>query len=272
MAEFDIIREYVHKVSGITLDSSKDYLIHAKFDPIVKKIGCAHIDDIVAKAKADATGAITEMIVDAITTNETFFFREPQTFKLFEFKLLPDAMDRSGNAIGGVRIWCAACSTGQEPYTIAMVMEELFYGDPPCPIQIYATDICDEAIAKASSGLYTQFEIGRGLDAQRVQKYFDKEGNQYRIKDHIRSKVKFGKGNLFDFNSAPAKGFDIIFLRNVMIYFDSNDKKTLYSIIASHLRPGGVLVVGSSEMVEPYTDCFEKNNKHFNATYYEKKQ
>jgi chemotaxis protein methyltransferase CheR len=270
MAQFDRIRAYVHQVSGITLDPSKDYLINARFDPLVRELGCKDIDDIVACAQADRTGKVREQVVDAITTNETFFFREPQTFKLFEFKLLPDAIDRSGSGIGGVRIWCAACSTGQEPYTIAMVMEELFYGDPPCPIQIYATDICDEAVAKASSGLYTQFELNRGLDAQRIAKYFDKEGTQYRIKDHIRSQVRFSKGNLFNPGSAPARGFDIVFLRNVMIYFNADDKRVLYSNIASLLKPGGNLVVGSSELVEPYTDCYTKNNKHFSATYYEK--
>lgn len=210
---------------------------------------------------------IEREVIDAITTQETLFFRDKSPFEFVQNKFFPDFFDVNGmNA--PLRVWSAASSTGQEIYSIAMSLQNILFDLSKYSINLLATDISDEAITKASIGRYNKFELSRGLELKTLHKYFNKEENTWKIKDEIRQAVHFRQMNLLKpFVNVPKQ--NLIFCRNVAIYFSREDRKTLYEKLADHLVDDGVLVISSTESLAGITDRFQKEQFH-GAVYYRK--
>lgn len=271
--EFSLFAKYILDISGISLEKGKEYLIETRLNPLLEQTGSTSYNDFYQKVRKDFKKDLEKKIVDAISTNETYFFRDKNPFDLLQHKLLPDLIDKrskSGRAIGGsvpIRIWSAASSTGQEIYSIAMTMKELGLTSRQYNIKLMGTDISDAAVAQASYGRYNKFEAARGLTPQRLQRYFNRDGDNWRIKDEIRAMASFKKMNLMKPFVGMGK-FDIVFCRNVAIYFNPQDRKQLYQKIAGVMERDGYLVIGSTESLTNDTSLFEPK-KYLNSIFYQ---
>ncbi len=248
--EIKSITKYIHAVSGIYLDNSKRYLLETRLSPIAEELGCSNYLELQRRAQNDGSRRIEKKIIDAISTNETLFFRDSGPFQLLQHKLVPELIDRrSAKATymkPTIRIWSAAASTGQELYSIAIVLKELLGDTRKYSLKLLGTDISDSAIAQASRGRYSKFEIERGLSRDKLNKYFTLAGGYWQVKDEIRAMVTFRRLNLM----LPFRGlgqFDIIFCRNVAIYFTLEDRKKLFNRLAEVLEPDGALIIGATE-------------------------
>ncbi len=273
-AEIKLFSDYIYKISGISLDPSKGYLMEARIGPLLEEQGCTDFSTLYRKARADLAGVLERKIIDAISTNETLFFRDASPFQALQHKILPDLIDaRSAKSTGfmptAIRIWSAACSTGQEVYSIAIVLKELLPDMRKYRIQLLGTDISGAAVARASSGSYNQFEIERGLVKNKLERYFQLVGNQGKIKDEIRAMASFRKINLMEPFAGLGK-FDIVFCRNVAIYFTREDRKKLFEKIADILEPDGCLVIGSTESLTGVTPRFLPQ-RHLRSIFYQLK-
>ena len=225
--ELNVIAKYVYQLTGIMLDESKGYLIESRLGPLAKEYECNNYSELYFKSKSDVSRRIERRVIDAITTNETFFFRDNSPFELLKHKLLPDHFDRAmDNKFGrpSLKIWSAACSTGQEVYSIAIVLKELLGSEiSDWTITLMGTDISDAAIAQASYGKYNRTELSRGLKNGQESQYFSTNGTHSRISDEIRFMTNFRKQNLHEPFNTIGK-FDIILCRNVAIYFNNDDR------------------------------------------------
>ncbi len=271
--EIKTVAQYIYDISGIFLDSNKTYLFETRLSSVAEELGCASFSELHTKAKSDRSKNIERKIVDAISTNETLFFRDKGPFELLQHKLLPEIIDARSNASTGLRpnikIWSAASSTGQELYSIAIVIKELVPDLSRYSFKLMGTDISDNAVAQASYGKYNKFEIERGLPKAQLQRYFTPAGEFWKIKDEIRAMVNFRKLNLM----SPFVGlgkFDIIFCRNVAIYFTLNDRKKLFNKIADSLADDGFLVIGSTESLTGVSPRFVPK-RHLRSIFYQKK-
>lgn len=269
--EFGLLAKYIHSICGVALDSTKTYLIETRLKSMMQQYVCASYMDLYNKVKADRSGNMEKEVVNAITTNETLFFRDASPFELFKHKILPDLIDARSKANPGrpvpIRIWSAACSTGQEVYSIAIALREALGNLNNFQISILGTDISDEAVTRASYGKYNKFEIERGLPAQTLNRYFTLMGDGWKIKDEIRAMAVFKKFNLMK----PFTGlgrFDVVFCRNVAIYFTPMDKKLVFEKIADVLEPDGSLVIGSTESLTGVTEAFEPR-RYMRAIFYQ---
>ena len=229
--------------------------------PVVNRLGFSSYSELYYRAKSDNTGEITPQIVEAITTNETSFFRDQSPFDLLKFKIIPEHFERVENPERKenktLRIWSAACSSGQEIYSVTMILKELLGQLELYNVKMVATDISDGMVSKASKGIYTPMEVNRGLSPGQIGKYFYAEENNYKIRDELRAFVTFRKINLLE----PFTGldyFDIILCRNVAIYFKPEDRKKLFTRFANQLNPNGILIIGSSETLLGICDCFQQ--------------
>ncbi|MCG8335084.1 MAG: protein-glutamate O-methyltransferase CheR, partial [Proteobacteria bacterium] len=229
--EFENLARLIVETAGIQLDKGKEYLMEARMEPILERHGLDTYNDLYNQAISDATGKLKASIVDAITINETYFFRDNAPFDLLKNKVIPDIIDRkttiSPNRKIQLKIWSAACSTGQEVYSLGMMFREMRLNADRFEINILGTDISSEAVAKASYGKYNQFEIERGLSGHYLGKYFTKLANGWKIKDEIRSMARFSQMDL----NKPFSGvglFDVILCRNVAIYFPLSVKISLF--------------------------------------------
>ncbi|GAB1408966.1 hypothetical protein MASR1M90_01200 [Desulfovibrionales bacterium] len=270
--EIKILTQYIYAASGISLDASKAYLLETRFKPLLHKYACQSYMDLYTQARADRSGNMEKEIIDAISTNETLFFRDSSPFEVFKHKILPDIIDARSRALPGrpvpLRIWSAACSTGQEVYSIAITLREMLGNLSGYQISILGTDISDDAISKASYGKYNKFEIERGLPPAVLHKYFTASGDGWRIKDEIRAMAVFKKFNLMK----PFAGlgmFDIVFCRNVAIYFMPQDKKMVFEKIAGVLEPDGALIIGSTESLTGITSVFEAR-RYMRSVFYQR--
>ncbi|MEM6330063.1 MAG: protein-glutamate O-methyltransferase CheR [Planctomycetota bacterium] len=246
--DIDAVCSLVDDLCGICLDSSKSYLIEGRLAELVTRHGCGSYAELAAKARGGLGRAIQSEIVDAITTNETLWFRDNHPFEAMRYKLLPEMLDAKAATPfpRKLRVWSAACSTGQEAYSIAMAMADILPDFDAWDLQLYGTDISPAAVAKAKQGVYTDLEISRGLDQTHRGAYFVRKGRDWQINQAIRKKCRFEVKNLL--GPMPGLGkFDFIFCRNVAIYFADKDRKTLFNRVADSLNPGGWLFVGSSE-------------------------
>lgn len=247
-AEFDILSKYIIEISGIALSKGKEYLIETRLNPLMDQLGCTSYSDLHRKAKYDPKKEIEKKIIDAISTNETYFFRDKSPFTLIQHKIIPDIIDKKSKnrtiLKPPIRIWSLANSTGQEIYSIAMALDEIGVNSQKYQIKLLGTDISDSAIAQASYGRYNKFEVARGLDSKRLNKYFTPEGDYWKIKDEIRAMVQFQKMNLMKPFIGLGK-FDIILCRNVMIYFTEEDRRKIYANIAKVLEPDGYLIISA---------------------------
>lgn len=271
--ELKVVAQYIQEISGIYLDQSKAYLFETRLSSVAEECGCTSYRDLQLKAKRDVSKKIERAIVDAITTNETLFFRDKGPFELLQHKILPEVIDlrtqKTGSLKTNVKIWSAASSSGQELYSIAIVIKELLKDLSRYNISLLGTDISDSAIAQASYGKYNKFEIERGLDKAVLQKYFTLFGDSWKIKDEIRSMVNFRKLNLMQPFTALGK-FDIIFCRNVAIYFTLQDRTKLFNKIADSLADDGYLIIGSTESLTGVCPRFVPK-RHLRSIFYQKK-
>lgn len=263
------LSDYIYSVCSISLDESKGYLIESRLGSLVEQAGCRSYTQFLARARSDATGATKRKIIDAITTGETLFFRDTGPFDLLRHKILPELIDRrtrTGSTLP-IRIWSAACSTGQELYSIAIVVKELLRGSEKFSVRLLGTDISDQAVAKASRGHFGSIEIGRGLTDEVRNKYFIPTGGEWKIRDEIRVMASFKTFNLMqDFGSLGK--FDVIFCRNVAIYFNGRDKEALFGRMGQALEKDGFLVIGAMESLTGICPQFE-SKRHLRSVYYQ---
>lgn len=262
--------KYVYDISGIHLDESKGYLLESRLNPLLTSYNLSGYHDLLRMAKSDSSKDLQEKIIDAVTTNETFFFRDKTPFTILQYKLIPELIDRrkklyKSNNIP-IRILSAACSTGQELYSIAITLLEEIPNINSYDISILGVDIADEVVAKASYGKYGKFEVERGMSPALLRKYFNPVENGWRIKDKVRVMGNFKKVNLLDTFSNIGY-FDIIFCRNVAIYFKYNDKVKLFKRLARILEPDGALIVGGSESLSGVAPDFQVNH-YLKGIYY----
>lgn len=246
--DIDAVCGLVDDLCGIYWDESKSYLIEARLKSLVEQQGCENYRDFVRKVKADVVPDLKEQVVDAVTTNETLWFRDSSPFGALQHKLFPEMIDAKAQTIfpKRFRLWSAACSTGQEVYSIAMTLAELLPDYLEWDIQILGTDVSPSAVTHASYGAYNKLEISRGMPPEMLRRYFVENGDSWRVCDEIRSMCSFKQRNLLKpFNDLGA--FDFIFCRNVAIYFTKPDRQSLFERLANCLNPEGWIFVGSSE-------------------------
>lgn len=252
-AEFEFVSQLLKRRSGLVLSSEKLYLLESRLAPIARKHGLAGLPAITAKLKA-GDEALAREVTEAMTTNESFFFRDKTPFDHFEKLMLP-AMLKARAGSKRLRIWCAAASTGQEPYSLAMILREKQALLKDWRVEIIGTDLSSDVLTRAKAGLYSQFEVQRGLPVQLMVKYFAKEREQWKIKDDIRSMVQYRQMNLLD-SFVGLGTFDIIYCRNVLIYFDEATKRGILERMAQLLPEDGYLLLGAAETVVGITNAF----------------
>jgi len=257
--EFDVFTRYILEISGIALAKGKEYLVETRLSPLVEELGCTSFTDFHRRVKSDFKKDLEKRIIDGISTNETYFFRDKTPFELLQYKIIPDLMDKRTKVKTGlktnIRIWSAASSTGQEIYSIAMALNEIGINPANYNIKLLGTDISDAAVAQASYGWYNKFEIARGLEPKRLTRFFSQDKDGWRIKDEIRFMAQFKQINLMK----PLLGlgkFDVILCRNVMIYFTQEDRRKIYSNLSRLLEPDGYLIIGSTESLANDSDLF----------------
>ena len=240
--------------SDLVLGKDKGYLIESRLLPIARKHGLRDLGELAAALRGPRRDALTPDVVDAITTNESFFFRDGKPFDSFKNKVLPELLERRA-ATRQINIWCAAASTGQEPYSLAMILREEAAKLAGWQCQIIGTDISPTALDRAKAGLYTQFEVQRGLSIQRLMTHFEKKGEMWQIKSDLQGRVQYRLLNLLGNIKMPIK-FDVVYCRNVLIYFDQATKGRVLASIASVMRDDGTLFLGGAETVFGITEAF----------------
>ena len=246
---FDFVATLVRQRSAIQLERGKEYLVESRLAPLARSAGAADVDAYVRGLRGDVTKHDT--IVEALTTNETSWFRDANPFAVLKGTVVPNLIDQ-GRA--QLRIWSAACSTGQEAYSIAMVIADSF---PSVRSSIVATDLAENVLTKGRSGRYTQLEINRGLPAPLLVKHFERQGPSFEISSQMRSQVVFRKHNLLD--TPPAGGpFDIVFLRNVLIYFDVATKREVLRRVRGAMAPHSYLFLGAAETTIGVDDAWDR--------------
>ena len=271
--EIKLITKYIYDASGIYLDESKKYLLETRLNVLVQEYGCASYLEFLQKAKGDASKTIERKIIDAISTNETLFFRDTGPFQLLQHKIFPELIDARSPRMAGMKtplkIWSAASSTGQELYSVAIVLQELLGDLSKYAIKLLGTDISDAALAQASSGKFNKFEIERGLPRDKLARYFTPSDQTWKVNDQIRSMVNFRKLNLMQSFTGLGK-FDVVLCRNVAIYFTLEDRKKLFNRIADVLEPDGYLLIGSTESLTGICARFIPK-RHLRSIFYQLK-
>ena len=252
--EYEFLRKVLKDHSGLDLSADKHYLIESRLLPLARKAGLPGIPELVQKMKGGSTALVTQ-VVEAMTTNETFFFRDKVPFDHFRDAIMKEILQaRAGRK--SARIWCAAGSTGQEPYSLAMCLKEMGAALGGWRIEIVATDLSQEVLEKSKAGIYSQFEVQRGLPIQMLVKYFKQSGELWQINADVRAMVQHRQLNLLnDFSQLGT--FDVIFCRNVLIYFDQETKTNIFGRLARALEPDGFLVLGAAETVVGLTEDFK---------------
>lgn len=254
-AEFEYVRTLIHERAGIVLEEGKEYLIESRLGPLADKEGFDTLAEYLGRLQRDAFNGSHRKLIHAMTTNETLFFRDIRPFELLRTRLIPEllavhAADRH------ITLWSAACSTGQEPYTVAMLLREYFPQLQGWNVRLIASDLSTDVLARAIQGCYSQLEVNRGLPARFLVKYFTRQGEKWQIRDDLRRMIEFREMNLTEAWSFLPK-IDIIFMRNVLIYFNHATKREILGKAAPLLPPYGYLFLGSAETTMNIADEFE---------------
>ncbi|MGH6769899.1 MAG: CheR family methyltransferase [Xanthobacteraceae bacterium] len=253
--DYDYLRKLVKERSGLVLSADKQYLVESRLLPVARKAGLSGLSELVQQINGANAQSLVVEVVEAMMTNESFFFRDKIPFEHFRETIVPRLLATRA-AQRRLRIWCAAASTGQEPYSLAMCLKELAPLVAGWRIDILATDLSNEVLQKARSGIYSQFEVQRGLPIQMLVKYFTQIGETWQIAPDIRAMVQFRSLNLLgDFTSLGV--FDVVFCRNVLIYFDQETKVSVLERLARLIDRDGYLVLGAAETVVGLTDAFK---------------
>jgi chemotaxis protein methyltransferase CheR len=252
--DYDYLRKLLKDRSGLVLSADKQYLVESRLSPLARKAGVATLGELVAKLKGNNERMIVD-VVEAMTTNESFFYRDKIPFDHFRDAIMPGLMAARAKE-RRIRIWCAAASTGQEPYSLAMSIKEMKQKLVGWRVEILATDLSTEVLEKAKAGVYSQFEVQRGLPIQLLVKYFSQVGDTWQIAPDIRAMVHYRPLNLLtDFSNLGR--FDVVFCRNVLIYFDQETKIGVLNRVGKMLEGDGFLVLGAAETVVGLTDAFK---------------
>jgi chemotaxis protein methyltransferase CheR len=252
--EYEYLRKVLRDSSGLDLSADKQYLVESRLLPLSRRAGLSGTGQLVEKVKG-GSASLTTQVVEAMTTNETFFFRDKIPFDHFRLSIMPEML-RTRASRKGIRIWCAAASTGQEPYSLAICLKEMGDALTGWRVEIIATDLSEEVLEKSRAGLYSQFEIQRGLPIQMLVKYFTQRGELWQINADLRAMVQHRQLNLLhDFSQLGL--FDVIFCRNVLIYFDQDTKIGIFERLAKAAEPDGFVVLGATETVVGLTDVFK---------------
>lgn len=253
-ADFELVRKLVYGKIGIVLDE-KEYLVESRLSSLAQQDGFGDLGRLLARLRGANGAALESRVVEALTTNETLFFRDAHPFEALQRTIIPELIARNG-AKKQLRIWSAASSTGQEAYSVAMLLRECVPQVDTWRIEIIGTDIADKVLEQARCGIYNQMEVTRGLPAWRLAKYFEQTPAGWCLLPQIRRMVKFERMNLVDrWTIQPP--FDIVLLRNVMIYFDTPLRKTILFKVAELLAPGGYLLMGAGETPVALSNRFE---------------
>ena len=253
--DYEYLRKFLRERSGLVLSADKQYLVESRLLPVARRAGLADLAGLVQRLRSPNSEPLAAQVVEAMTTNESFFFRDKIPFERFRDTIMPELIATRASR-RRIRIWCAAASTGQEPYSLAMFLNEMSDRISGWRIEIIATDISNEVLKKARSGIYSQFEVQRGLPIAFLLKYFTQISDNWQIAASIRAMVQFRPLNLIgDF--AHLGIFDVVFCRNVLIYFDQDTKTRVLDRVARVIGRDGYLVLGAAETVVGLTDCFK---------------
>jgi len=244
-ADFDAIARFLAFSCGFEIGPDKYYQLQSRLGPIVEAAGLADFADLARRVEGEPQGQLALSVIDAICNNETYFFRDRAAFAQLRDVVLPELIEARGGA-RSLRIWCAACSTGQEPYSIAMLLDEFARKLTGWRVEILATDVSQRALDAARAGAYSQFEVQRGLPISHLMRYFQQDGDRWRLNEYIRSAVNFRRFNLLD-DFRGLGTFDMIVCRNVLIYFDVRRKARILDRFAPALAADGYLVLGAAE-------------------------
>ena len=253
-ADYEYLRKLLKERSGLMLSADKQYLVESRLLPVAHRAGMADLTELVAKLKSAREQPLVTEVAEAMTTNESFFFRDKLPFEHFHNVIMP-ALLAARPPRRPIRIWCAAAATGQEPYSLAMSLKEMGDRVAGREIEIVATEFSTQVLEKAKTGLFSQFEVQRGLPIRLLIKYFAQLGDTWQINPDVRAMVQFRAFNLLhDF--APLGRFDLVFCRNVLIYFDQETKTQVLDRVARITEPDGYLVLGAAETVVGLTESF----------------
>jgi chemotaxis protein methyltransferase CheR len=254
--EFDYIRKLVHQRAGLMLDESKRYLVETRLVSLASREGITSTGELIATLREQSSGPLYHKVIEALTTHETSFFRDALPFEGLAKHVLPPLV-AARSTVRRLNIWSAACASGQEPYSIALVLREQFLELADWNIRLLATDISGEMIARARAGQYNEVEVSRGLSRPLLEKYFFRRGGHWEIREEIRRMVEFREMNLAErWSSLPS--MDIIFMRNVLIYFDVETKKAILDQVRRVLCPDGRLFLGAGETTLTLDTAFER--------------
>lgn len=263
--EFSYLQFLVLERSAIVLGDDKEYLAESRLTPIARELGLPDVDSLIERARLTRDRALEDRLVEAMTTNETLWFRDVHPFNALRRTVLPDVIARRA-AARQLSVWSAACSSGQELYSISMLLAESFPQVLEWDLALHGTDLSTEMVAKAQAARYSTLEINRGLPASSLIQHFDHQGAHYQLRDHIRRLPKFRQMNLAEPWLVMPK-YDLILVRNVLIYFDVPMRKRILECAAQCLDPNGYLFIGSSETMVGVTDVFDSQSAD-GATFY----
>jgi chemotaxis protein methyltransferase CheR len=256
-ADFDFIRDLVRQRAAIVLEPNKEYLAVTRLEPLARGAGLGSVSELVSRLRSEPNSLLHERVVEAMTTNETSFFRDLHPFESLATDVLP-AVIEANRASRVINIWSAACASGQEPYSVAMMLREQFPDLESWSVSILATDVSTTILKRAESGRFGQIEMNRGLPAHLHVKYFHRDGSHWQIDDSIRNRVRFRALNLVhDWPILPV--MDIVLLRNVLIYFDQAVREEVLKRMRSVLRPNGFLLLGASETTSNVDEGYDRH-------------
>lgn len=264
-SDFNYIRELVLEHSAIVIEKGKEYLVESRIHPVAKTEGFGTINQLVKALRQNSHNGLQSKVIEALTTNETSFFRDIHPFETLKNVILPDLIKDRKNS-KELNIWCAASSSGQEPYSIAMLIQENFPTSLDWKINFIASDISEKMLDRCRSGNFSQLEVNRGLPASFLIKYFEKNGPTWTIKKQLREKIRFQHINLS--RKLPhLPRMDIIFLRNVLIYFDIGMKKKILKQLRSVLKPDGYLFLGGAETTLNLDESYTRLDVKYSSCY-----
>ena len=254
---FDFLCNFVREKSAIVLEPSKAYLVESRLNPVARNNGLSSLDELVAALRKPASRELARQVIDAMTTNESSFFRDLQPFESLKTVIIPELLERRSKD-RALNIWSNACSSGQEVYSIAMLLRESFPALAGWKVRLIATDLSTTILKKAQEGIFNQTEVNRGLPMPMLLKYFTKSGLQWQIKEDVRKSIEFREVNLIESWPSTLPTMDIVFLRNVLIYFSPETKTAILNKVHRILRPDGCLFLGGSETTMNLDTKFER--------------
>lgn len=253
--EFEFLKTFLKTRSGLVLSNDKQYLVESRLLPVARSSDLETLSALIKLLQKGGNRSLETEVIEAMTTNESFFFRDKTPFDHFRETMLPALLETRGSR-KQLKIWCAAASTGQEPYSLAICLKEDASKMPGWRTKIVGTDLSQEVLDKAKTGIYSQFEVQRGLPIQMLLKYFDQKGDMWQITPEMRAMIEYKQLNLLD-NFSHLGEFDIIFCRNVLIYFDQATKSEILGRLVRSIPDDGYLVLGAAETVVGLTDAFK---------------